>query len=102
MLSRAGYTVLEAASGEEALVVSAGHVGRIDLLVADVVLPGLSGCDTATRLVASRPDLRTLYTSGYTDAVIAERGVLAPESAFLAKPFTADSLLAAVEQVMTL
>ena len=101
MLSRAGYTVLEAASGEEALVVSAGHVGPIDLLVADVVLPGLSGRDTATRLVASRPDLRTLYTSGYTDAVIAERGVLAPEAAFLAKPFTADSLLAAVEQVMT-
>jgi two-component system, cell cycle sensor histidine kinase and response regulator CckA len=100
MLSRAGYTVLEAASGEEALVVSAGHVGPIDLLVADVVLPGLSGRDTATRLVASRPDLRTLYTSGYTDAVIAERGVLTPESAFLAKPFTADSLLAAVEQVM--
>ena len=98
MLSRAGYTVLEAASGEEALVVSAGHVGPIDLLVADVVLPGLSGRDTANRLVTSRPDLRTLYTSGYTDAVIAERGVLAPESAFLAKPFTADSLLAAVEQ----
>ncbi len=101
MLSRAGYTVLEAASGEEALVVSAGHVGPIDLLVADVVLPGLNGRDTATRLVASRPDLRTLYTSGYTDAVIAERGVLAPQTAFLAKPFTADSLLAAVEQVMT-
>jgi nitrogen-specific signal transduction histidine kinase len=101
LLRREGYTVLEASSGDEALRLADEHDGPIDLLLSDVVMPGLSGREVAERLTRRRPGLRTLFMSGYTDNVIADRGVLGPDMAFLPKPFTSITLLAGVRDALT-
>jgi len=100
VLEREGYEVLAAASGGDALVVAACYAGRIHLLLTDVVMPGLSGRDVAERLGASRPGIRVLFMSGYTDNVIAQRGMLDPSTAFLSKPFTPETLAAKVRDVL--
>jgi signal transduction histidine kinase/CheY-like chemotaxis protein len=102
VLRREGYTVLEAASGAEAAAMAAGHPAPIHLLLTDVVMPDLSGKDVADRLLALRPGIRVLFMSGYTDNVIAQRGVLDPTTAFLSKPFTPDVLAAKVREVLEL
>jgi PAS domain S-box-containing protein len=83
-----GYNVLAAESPALALALAAGHEDGIDLLITDVVMPGMSGRDMADRLTAARPELKVLYMSGYTASVIANRGVLMEGMNFLAKPFT--------------
>ena len=90
-LSRQGYTVLIAADAGEALALFDRHAG-IDLLLTDVVLPGISGPELSRRLVESRPGLRVIYMSGYAEATIVQRGVVLPGLAFLPKPFTASQL----------
>jgi two-component system, cell cycle sensor histidine kinase and response regulator CckA len=92
MLETSGYAVLPAADGSEAIRLSDQHAGTIDLLMTDVVMPGLSGQELARRLVGERPDLRVLFTSGYAEDAIANHGVLSPGTAFLEKPFTAAEL----------
>ena len=99
VLEAAGYTVLTASDGAEALELSADV--PVDLLLTDVVMPGMSGRDVAARLAAARPGIRTLYMSGHTDKGIVRDGVLEPGIEFLAKPFTAEALLAAVDAAMT-
>lgn len=101
VLEDQGYVVLSAASGLEALEVARAHGSRIDLLVTDVVLSGISGSETARRMSALQPGLRTLYMSGYTDDVVLRAGVAAGENHFLAKPFTADALARKVEEVLS-
>lgn len=83
-----GYNVLAAESPALALALAAGHEDGIDLLITDVVMPGMSGRDMADRLTAARSELKVLYMSGYTASVIANRGVLMEGMNFLAKPFT--------------
>ena len=100
VLEREGYEVLAAASGGDALVLAACYAGRIHLLLTDVVMPGLSGRDVAERLGTSRPGIRVLFMSGYTDNVIAQRGMLDPGTAFLSKPFTPETLAAKVRGVL--
>ena len=100
MLEREGYEVLAAASGGDALALAACYAGRIHLLLTDVVMPGLSGRDVAERLGTSRPGIRVLFMSGYTDNVIAQRGMLDPGTAFLSKPFTPETLAAKVRGVL--
>ncbi len=100
MLLRQGYTVLEAASGPDALELWSQHGGAIDLLVTDVVMPQMSGRELAERLREARPDLKVLYMSGYTNDVIARHGVLEAEVAFLQKPFAAESLGRKVRTVL--
>jgi len=95
-----GYRVLEAAGAPEALECSRAHGGEIDLLVTDVVMPEMNGRALAESLAANRPALKVLYISGYTDEAIAHRGVLAPGTRFLSKPFTAKDLLAQVRQAL--
>lgn len=96
-----GYTVLEARDGEEALRLSAQHEGPIHLLVTDVVMPGgMSGRLLAERLTATRPEMRVLYMSGYTDAAIIRHGLLEPGRAFLQKPFTPDTLALKVREAL--
>jgi CheY-like chemotaxis protein len=98
-LKSQGYEVLPAQSPDEALQIAAGHPGPIHLLLTDLVMPGLGGRELATRLLASRPDIRVLYMSGYTGEVIAGRGV-EKSLAFLEKPFTTRALFGKVRNVL--
>jgi CheY-like chemotaxis protein len=100
MLSRRGYTVIEAISGPDAVRKSRQHPGAIDLLLTDVVMPGLSGRGVADVLHAERPNLRVIYTSGYTDEAIVHHGILDSGLAFIQKPFTADAFLRKIRQVL--
>jgi nitrogen-specific signal transduction histidine kinase/CheY-like chemotaxis protein len=92
VLGLAGYSVLSAGSPSAALEVARRHAGPIHLLLTDVVMPEMSGRDLADRLVQSRPGLKILYMSGYTDDAIVHHGVLDPGTALLQKPFTPDRL----------
>ncbi len=100
LLERDGYTVLEARDGRDALRVAAQYPQPIQIVVTDMVMPGLGGRQVFEALREIRPDLRVLYTSGYTDDEIVRRGLLDTEAAFLEKPFTATSLGAAVRAVL--
>ncbi|HZR22914.1 MAG TPA: PAS domain S-box protein [Vicinamibacterales bacterium] len=97
-LGRHGYRVLAAAASADALAYARDE--RIDLLLTDVVLTGLSGREIAKRVTLERPDVRVLYMSGYTDDAIVHHGVLDPGLAFLQKPFSAEELLAKIRDVL--
>jgi nitrogen-specific signal transduction histidine kinase/CheY-like chemotaxis protein len=102
LLERNGYTVLEAADGAAALaLVDGGSGGRhLDLLLTDVIMPGMSGRELAGELQARRPDLRVLYMSGYTDDAVVRHGMLEPGLAYLEKPFRPATLLRKVREVL--
>jgi CheY-like chemotaxis protein len=100
VLTSHGYTVLAAGRGDEALALAGSHAGAIHLVVADVVMPGMSGRDVLDRLRARRSDVRVLFVSGYTDEDVVRHGVLEEGAAFLAKPFTPDSLLRKVRDTL--
>ncbi|MGH7506880.1 MAG: response regulator, partial [Longimicrobiales bacterium] len=100
VLRKYGYTVIEAPSGDEAVQLARRHTGTIDLLVTDVVMPGMSGREVADRIRASRPDTRILFTSGYTPEAILQHRVVTEGAPFLAKPFTPASLAAKVRHVL--
>ncbi|MDE3164660.1 MAG: response regulator, partial [Acidobacteriota bacterium] len=99
-LRERGFQVLQAADGWEALTVASRHPEAIDVLLTDVVLPGINGRELATRLRAVRPRIRIIYTSGYDRELIAEQGVLQPGVAYLPKPFTAGEIAAKVSEVL--
>src|SRR5712691_6237983 len=99
-LQRYGYTVLEAALPSEALTICREHTGKIDLVVTDVVMPGMSGPDLAEQLLALRPGLKVLLSSGYPGEAIAHRGELFSGLAFLPKPFTPIALARKVREVL--
>jgi PAS domain S-box-containing protein len=100
VLQMVGYTVLEAATGEQALQLVEQHSGAIHLLVTDVVMPGMSGGELAARLMVDYPALVVLYLSGYTDEAIAQHGVLQAGIELLHKPFTPDALARRVREVL--
>ncbi len=100
VLTRYGYTVLEAGSGAEALQIVQKHEARIDLLLTDVIMPVMNGRELAATLQRTHPEIRVLYASGYTDDAIGRRGMLDPSVAFLEKPFTPKSLLMKVREVL--
>jgi len=91
-LAAAGYTVLAAGNAREALSTSAQHGGEIHLLLTDVVMPRMSGRVLAQELAKTRPHLKVLYMSGYTDNTIVQHGILEAGIYFLAKPFTSADL----------
>jgi CheY-like chemotaxis protein len=100
VLGEAGYEVLSAGTPEEALRLVAGEEHALDLMVTDLVLPGMSGFDLADRVLEMRPDLSVLYTSGYADADLRAEGRLLERGRFLEKPFTPEELVAAVGQAI--
>ena len=99
-LRELGYRVIAARTPAEALAASAGHDGAVDLLITDVVMPGMNGKVLSERLQAERPGLRCIYVSGYTANVIAERGILEEGVKLLAKPFMLSSLARLVREVL--
>ena len=100
VLEARGYKVLVASDGPEALRLAAQHPAPIQLLVTDVVMPGMSGSELAASLVRARPELKVLYVSGYADESIVRHGILEPGLAFLQKPFTPDALAAKVRAML--
>jgi signal transduction histidine kinase/CheY-like chemotaxis protein len=99
-LRRLGYTVVPCADGEEALVAFAGPAAGVDLVVTDVVMPGIDGWALADRLAAARPGLRILFTSGYAETTVADRGPLRPDVQLIAKPYTPEALAAKVRELL--
>ena len=95
-----GYRVLSAEHPEEALKVCADHEGRIDLLVTDVVMPGHSGVELAARIEEMRPDIKTLYISGYAYTGLLRAGQTEADIEFLSKPFSAAALARKVREVL--
>jgi len=100
ILEARGYRVLDAPDGPSALDLSARHGGGIDILVTDVVMPGMSGRELAERLASPRPRMKVLYTSGFTDDAMVRQGVLNAGVAFLQKPFVPDTLARKVREVL--
>ena len=99
VLAARGYAVLSASSTVEALQLCDGHPGRIDLLLTDVVMPGMSGPGLAEALRGRYPGIKVVYTSGYTTDAI-DQGVLDPQVAFIAKPFKARELTSKIREVL--
>jgi two-component system cell cycle sensor histidine kinase/response regulator CckA len=99
-LRSGGYDVLEAPRPDAAIELARTYEGRIDLLVTDVVMPGMSGRALSEKILAARPDLRVLFVSGYTEDAIVHRGVLDAGVHFLQKPFSGSGLLEAVAKVL--
>jgi two-component system cell cycle sensor histidine kinase/response regulator CckA len=99
-LARAGYDVLSAANGVAALAVASAHAAPIDLLLTDVIMPGMNGRELADALSERRPGLRVLFASGYSDNVLLDQGALAPGVTLLDKPFTPAALAAKVADVL--
>jgi CheY-like chemotaxis protein len=100
ILRRAGYTLLEAPNGTDALSILDSHPTGVDLLLTDVVMPGMSGPDLARRVADIRPEIRVLYMSGYTANIIGRGGNIDAGVAFLDKPFTPEDLLEKVRAVL--
>ncbi len=100
ILERYGYNVLAACTPGEARVISEQHPGTIHLLITDVVMPQMNGRDLRERIAVSRPEIKTLYMSGYTEDVIAHHGVLEKGIHFLQKPFSNQTLATKVREVL--
>lgn len=101
ILEGCGYNVLAAAEGNEALRICTRHREPIQLLVTDVVMPGMDGPTLAKRLLVLRPEMRVLYLSGYTDDAVMRHGILEEEVNFMQKPFSSVALAQKVREVLT-
>jgi two-component system cell cycle sensor histidine kinase/response regulator CckA len=102
VLSKAGHTVLVTGTADQALQAAADWTGSIDVLLTDVVMPGMHGPALAARLVALRPGIGVIYMSGFADDAVVGTQAPGPSATFLPKPFTANMLLASVAQGMQL
>ena len=100
VLESAGYRVFEAGTPLEALRFCEQHPEPIDLMLTDVVMPGMSGRELASLTATLRPEMRVLYVSGYMEEVMAQHGVRGPEIAFLGKPFAPEELTRKVREVL--
>jgi DNA-binding NtrC family response regulator len=100
ILESKGYRVLEAEGAEEALHLCRLHAGKIDLMLTDVIMPGMSGRVLAERVAIVCPELPVLYMSGYTDDAIVRHGLLGDMLEFIQKPFTPEGLAMKVRIVL--
>jgi CheY-like chemotaxis protein len=95
-LERLGYIVLEASDGESGLAVAERQGGSIDVVVTDLMMPGITGREFAERLAVAWPGLRVVFTSGYTDDEVIRRRLVDEGQSFLQKPFTSEQLVGAI------
>ncbi|HWR00303.1 MAG TPA: PAS domain S-box protein [Chlorobaculum sp.] len=102
MLEKSGFKVLTAASPEEAIRIAEEWSGKIDLLLTDVVMPGMNGSDLSIKLLTISPGFRILFMSGYTADIIASHGVLDPAVNFIRKPFTIKALASKVREALVM
>jgi len=100
ILEQLGYRVLQARNGTEAIAKVQGYGDRIDLLLTDVVMPGMNGSELATQLVLHNPEMKVLFTSGYTEDVISHHGVLAEGVSFIGKPYRSAALARKIREVL--
>ncbi len=100
ILRRGGYRVLEAGDGPEAEAIAGEHGSDIDILLTDIILPGPTGCEVAERLLEDYPALHVVYVSGYTNNAIEHAGVHAVDRPFIQKPFTTETLLETLGQLL--
>jgi two-component system cell cycle sensor histidine kinase/response regulator CckA len=100
ILSQYGYQVIKASNGKEALELVKNKNHEIQLMITDVVMPGMSGRELAAKIAALRKDLKVLYVSGYTDDAIVKHGMLKSDIVYLPKPFSIEDLLTKVRQIL--
>jgi two-component system cell cycle sensor histidine kinase/response regulator CckA len=100
VLTEHGHTVLEARHGRDALAVASGYDHPIQLVVTDVVMPGMGAGQLVDELLVARPDLKVLYISGYTDDEVMRRGITRSGAAFIRKPFTSVELMQRVREIL--
>jgi PAS domain S-box-containing protein len=100
ILEKQGYRVIAAQHGKEAMDIATKEEGKIDLVLTDIVMPGMNGRGLVERLAGIRPRIKSLYMSGYTDDDIVRRGFVEPSKSFLQKPFTSEALLRTVRKVL--
>ena len=101
MVSQTGYTILTADSGEHALVLYKNNKGPIDLLITDVIAPGMSGPMLADKLTELQPDLKVLYISGYDNTHVVQKYVVEKGHALLSKPFTVEEMKNKVREMLS-
>ena len=99
VLRNAGYDVLEAADGEEALTCALDH-GHIDLLITDIAMPAMGGVELARRLSACDADMRVIYMSGYSEAAVSRHEELLADASWMTKPFTMAEFLRRVRNTL--
>lgn len=102
MATQSGYSVITADSGEHAMTLFKNHKGPIELLITDVVQPGMSGPMLADRLTALQPDLKVLYMSGYHNTLVVQKYVVEKGHSLLSKPFTKDEFRAKMHELLQL
>ena len=100
MLKQQGYHVLEAENGQKGIETAMSHHGGIDLLITDVVMPGLNGKELYNELVKSRPELKVLFISGYPREIISYHGILEEGLNFLQKPVPLDLLTKKIREII--
>jgi len=100
ILTELGYHVISATSGREALILSDQHADTIDMVLTDMIMPELNGPDLVRMLRQKRPTLKALYMSGYANNAATQIGVLKPDTAFLQKPFSSETLTHCIRKVL--
>lgn len=101
MLNQAGFTVLEAGNGGEALDICRKHAGPIHLILTDVVMPGMSSPELAEQLSALWPEFKVIFMSGYTDHVVLKAGMTEMAGTFIQKPFSPAALLQTIKKALS-
>ncbi len=99
-LQSLGYTVLAASSPGDAILLCETHPGKIHVLVTDVVMPTMNGKELKERLARIKPDLRTLFMSGYTANTVTHRGIVDADLCFIQKPFTREALASRIREAL--
>jgi two-component system, cell cycle sensor histidine kinase and response regulator CckA len=99
-LNRFGYQVLSASRGEDALRIADEHDGAIELLLTDIMMPGMNGVEVAASVARRRPGIQVFFMSGYADQDLVRQGLLEPGTHFLQKPFTPQELATRIRGIL--